>query len=89
MENGYTESFNDKLRNECLNEHWFASMAEARELLEAWRVDYNGVRPHSALGYQTPKEFVAAKQAQAPGRAGLVGVASPGACTNTMERVSV
>lgn len=89
MENGYTESFNDKLRNECLNENWFASLREAREILEAWRIDYNSIRPHSSLGYQTPEDFAASRQVQAPGCARLVAVAPPGACTGKTERVSV
>lgn len=58
-ENGYQESFHGKLRDECLNEHWFTSQEEAREKIEAWRVDYNRVRPHSSLAYQTPEEFAA------------------------------
>lgn len=62
QQNGYTESLNDKIRNECLNEHWFGSLAEARQIVEDWRQDYNHVRPHSSLGYQTPMEFVAAKK---------------------------
>lgn len=66
-ENGYQESFHGKLRDECLNEHWFRSLAEARETIEAWRVDYNTVRPHSSLGYQTPEQFAA--RATAPQRA--------------------
>ena len=45
IENAFVESFNGKCRDECLNEHWFASVAEARTLIEAWRVDYNTVRP--------------------------------------------
>jgi putative transposase len=53
-ENGFTESLNGKLRDECLNEHWFKSVAEARVILEDWRRDYNNVRPHSSLNYQTP-----------------------------------
>lgn len=57
MENGYVESFNGRLRDECLNENWFLDLAEAREKIEAWRQDYNRCRPHSALGYQTPEEF--------------------------------
>lgn len=57
MENGYIESFNGKMREECLNEHWFVDLADAREKIEAWRVDYNTQRPHSALGYLTPVEF--------------------------------
>lgn len=57
MQNGYCESFNGKFRDECLNEHWFLSVAEARAVAEAWRVDYNEQRPHSSLNYQTPSEF--------------------------------
>ena len=57
MENGYVESFNGRLRDECLNENWFCSLAEARETIEAWRQDYNQCRPHSALSYRTPEEF--------------------------------
>jgi putative transposase len=64
QQNGYTESLNDKIRNECLNEHWFSSLAEARQIIEDWRQDYNTVRPHSSLGYLTPMEFVAGKTAQ-------------------------
>ncbi len=60
MQNGFMESFNGKLRDECLNEHVFSSLAEARRVIEAWRVDYNEVRPHSSLAYQTPEEFAAA-----------------------------
>jgi putative transposase len=60
MQNGYMESFNGKLRDECLNEHVFSSLAEARRLIETWRIDYNEVRPHSSLGYQTPEEFALA-----------------------------
>jgi putative transposase len=57
MENGYVESFNGRLRDECLNENWFLDLAEARRIIEAWRQDYNQCRPHSALGYRTPEEF--------------------------------
>lgn len=61
QQNGYTESLNDKIRDECLNEHWFGNLAEARQIIEGWRQDYNNVRPHSSLGYLTPMEFVAEK----------------------------
>ncbi len=61
MQNGYVESFNGKLRDECLNEHWFMGLEEAREIVEAWRCDYNQNRPHSALTYRTPLEFAAAQ----------------------------
>jgi putative transposase len=57
MENGYIESFHGKFREECLNEHWFLTLEDARETIENWRLDYNRVRPHSALGYLTPEEF--------------------------------
>ena len=56
-QNAYIESFNGKFRDECLNEHWFATLAEARALIAAWRRDYNEQRPHSSLGYLTPVEF--------------------------------
>ena len=58
-ENAFIESFNGKFRDECLNENWFISLPEARQKIEAWRRDYNQVRPHSSLGYQTPEEFAA------------------------------
>ena len=59
VQNAFIESFNGKMRDECLNEHWFMSLREARGTMEAWRRDYNEVRPHSALGNQTPQEFTA------------------------------
>ena len=65
-DNGRIESFNGKFRDECLNQFWFVNLMEARERIEVWRIDYNQVRPHSSLGYQTPEEF-AAKMAAAPG----------------------
>jgi putative transposase len=57
QQNGYIESFNGKLRDECLNEHWFLSLYDAREKVEAWRVEYNRERPHSSLENRTPEEF--------------------------------
>jgi len=57
VENAYIESFNGKLREECLNLHWFKTIEEAKEKIESWRVDYNEHRPHSALDDQTPSEF--------------------------------
>jgi putative transposase len=56
IQNAYTESFNGRLRDECLNEHWFLGLTDARRIVEAWRQDYNQDRPHSALGYATPIE---------------------------------
>ena len=58
VQNAYIESFNGKFRDECLNEHWFGSIAEAESVVEAWRQDYNTVRPHSSLGYRTPEQAV-------------------------------
>lgn len=57
VENAYIESFNGRLRDECLNEHWFITLDHARKLIEDWRVDYNEARPHSSLEYLTPEEF--------------------------------
>jgi putative transposase len=57
VENAYVESFNGKFRDECLNEHWFVSLADAQLAIEAWRVDYNTVRPHSSLNGATPDQF--------------------------------
>ena len=56
-QNAYVESFNGRMRDECLNEHWFMSLGQARETIETWRQDYNAMRPHSALGDIPPEEF--------------------------------
>jgi putative transposase len=57
QQNGFIESFNGRLRDECLNEHWFLSLPHARTIVEDWRMDYNLNRPHSSLGNLTPEEF--------------------------------
>jgi putative transposase len=57
VQNAYVESFNGKFRDECLNEHWFTSLAVARAHIEIWRDDYNRVRPHSSLDDLTPQEY--------------------------------
>jgi len=57
MQNGHVESFNGRLRDECLNANWFATLADARHKIEAWRQEYNNERPHSSLNYRTPREF--------------------------------
>jgi putative transposase len=57
VENAYIESFNGKFRDECLNEHWFLTLAHARRVIEAWRIEYNSERPHSSLADCTPEEF--------------------------------
>ncbi|WP_409264245.1 IS3 family transposase [Providencia heimbachae] len=56
-DNATVESFNGRLRQECLNENWFMSLEDARCKIEAWRIHYNQRRPHSALGWMTPSEF--------------------------------
>ena len=56
-DNAFIETFNGSLRDECLNLHWFETMAEAKGVIEAWRRDYNESRPHMALGHRTPEEY--------------------------------
>jgi hypothetical protein len=80
-QNGATESFNGKFRDECLSLEWFRSRTEAKVVIEAWRRHYNDVRPHSSIGYLTPAEFVAklknnAAPASATGRDAAVDGAS-------------
>jgi putative transposase len=58
VENAYIESFNGRLRDECLNESWFVSLADAQRTIEAWRIEYNTARPHTNLDGRTPQEFV-------------------------------
>jgi putative transposase len=73
VQNAYIESFNGRLRDECLNQHWFGCVAEARIVIEAWRRDYNTERPHTSLGFRTPEQFAALhggrSLAQTPARA--------------------
>jgi len=65
-DNAYVESFNGTLRSECLNAHWFTSLADAKQIIEAWRREYNESRPHRAHGERTPneiaKEFAASRE---------------------------
>ena len=62
-QNGRVESFNGRLREECLNLSWFQNLFDARRKIAAWRKEYNEERPHSSLGYKTPKEFAEAQAA--------------------------
>jgi len=78
-QNGVTESFNGKFRDECLSLEWFRSRAEAKVIIEAWRRHYNEVRPHSSLDYLTPNEFVAQAARPAPRNATGWGAAADGA----------
>jgi putative transposase len=82
-QNGVTESFNGKFRDECLSLEWFRSRAEAKVIIEAWRRHYNKVRPHSSLDYLTPNEFVSkasAPSGNGPGRCGTRGLRVPARC---------
>ena len=58
-QNAFVESFNSRLRDECLNAHWFVTVTEAQLTIEAWRDDYNTQHPHGSLGRRTPSEFPA------------------------------
>jgi putative transposase len=80
-ENGYIESFNGKLRDELLSRELFDSVAEAKVLVEQWRLEYNQDRPHSGLGYMTPSAF-AASQRSAQNPLGPQPIQLPPACPN-------
>ena len=56
-QNAFIESFNGKLRDECLNENYFLNLMHAKEIIENWRLEYNSERPRSSLGNQTPWEY--------------------------------
>lgn len=62
QQNGFVESFNGRFRDECLNEHLFKTLGEARRLIEEWRIDYNTTRPHTSLGGLTPAAFATRSQ---------------------------
>jgi putative transposase len=64
-DNAFIESFNGRVRQECLNENWFLSLEDARGKVESWRQEYNNERPHSALGQMDPTRFAMAQQAGA------------------------
>jgi len=68
VDNAFMESFNARLREECLNLNWFRSIEHARRVIEAWRVDYNETRPHSSLGFLTPKEFAQKEEGKFTGK---------------------
>ena len=74
IENAYIESFNGRLREECLNQELFESIEDAREKLAIWRKDYNESRPHSSQGNLTPREFAHTRSAQQVAAAQIVNV---------------
>jgi hypothetical protein len=80
-QNARVESFHGRLREECLSVSWFQNLFDARRKIAAWRTEYNEERPHSSLGYKTPKEFAAAEAAgfytAVRGRRDLNAVPSP------------
>ena len=65
MQNGYIESFNGKFRDECLNEHWFETLHQARTAIATWREDFNEIRPHSSCKRMPPARFAALHRQQA------------------------
>ena len=77
-DNAYVESFNGRLRDECLNVNWFLSLEDAQAKIESWRRDYNENRPHTALGHVPPAEFAAWDGASpVPGRFKKAGILTP------------
>jgi putative transposase len=70
VQNCFVERFNGTLRDECLNEHWFTSLQDARRIVETWRIDYNTVQPHGSLDDRTPEEFRASLARPTTGRMG-------------------
>lgn len=66
MQNGHVESFTGKLRDECLNVNWFRNLFDAKRRLQSWRLEYNGQRPHSSLGYLTPEQFASKAASPSP-----------------------
>ena len=77
-DNAFIESFNGKLRTECLNAHWFMCLVDAQEKCEAWRRDYNEVRPHSAIGNKPPIALIERSAAHGPRRPEQAGKSSSG-----------
>ena len=77
-DNAYIESFNGKFRAECLNANWFMSVDDAKEKCEAWRRDYNEVRPHSAIGNKPPVTLIERSAGNGPCRPEQAGESSSG-----------
>jgi putative transposase len=73
IQHAFVESFHGRLRDECLDRHWFVGLSDARQIVEAWRQDDNRSRPHSALGYRPPEEFRQAFEAAAIRRHEWIG----------------
>lgn len=88
QQNGYNESFNGRLRDELLNETLFRSLGHARTVLETWRRDYNEQRPHSKLGWLTPRAYADALSGSAAGGAELWRSAVPPALATHYQQGS-
>ena len=71
VQNAFVESFNGRMRDECLNGNWFLTVGDARRKIQSWRQDYNERRPHSSLGYRTPVEFAAQSKATQNGETNI------------------
>jgi len=84
-QNAHVESFHERLREECLALSWFQNLFDARRKVAAWRREYNEERPHSSLGYRTPKEFATSMKAAEAGSALLA--APPSAANPEAETV--
>lgn len=94
-QNGFIESLNGTLRHECLNQHWFKSLEDARELIEAWRYEYNWVRCHSSLGRVPPGVFAGQQAPELPTAPDSAPTSikdpfsrSPGAMDNSSTKIS-
>jgi putative transposase len=74
IQNAHSESFNGRRRDECLNQHWFRSLADARQIIGRWQADDNSQRPHSSLGYPTPDQFRRDISRPVTGQVSQVGV---------------
>ena len=85
MQNGHVESFHGRLRDECLNVSWFRNFDHVRSTLEAWRMEYNEDRPHSALDYRTPNEF----RRTLEGRGAMAPLPSETSTVNTTEKLQL
>ncbi len=85
-QNAYAESFNGRLRDECLNVEWFRNVHEARVVIGLWQQQYNEDRPHSSLGYQTPREFRRAYERE---RGNQVGRLAPSWLTSNQVILTV
>ena len=85
-QNAHVESFHGRLREECLTLSWFQNLFDARRKISAWRIEYNEERPHSSLGYRTPKEFATLLKAAEAGSALL---AAPSSAANPEQETVV